>query len=60
MSFSEYLARVRVERAKNLLSDASLRVTEIAFRCGFNSISQFNRLFRRHAGCSPTRFRSSM
>jgi len=57
ITFTDYLARVRVEKAKNLLQNPHLRVSEIAFETGFESISQFNRSFKRITGLSPTQFR---
>lgn len=59
ITFTDYLARVRVEKAKHLLQNPHLRVSEIAFETGFESISQFNRSFKRVAGMSPTQFRES-
>jgi len=59
ITFTDYLARVRVEKAKHLLQNPHLRVSEIAFETGFDSISQFNRSFKRIAGMSPTLFRES-
>ena len=59
ITFTDYLARVRVEKAKHLLQNPHLRVSEIAFETGFESISQFNRSFKRIAGMSPTQFRES-
>ena len=59
ITFTDYLARVRVEKAKHLLQNLNLRVSEIAFQTGFDSISQFNRSFKRIAGMSPTQFRES-
>lgn len=53
MTFTDYLARVRVEKVKNLLINPHKRVSEAAFEAGFQSISQFNRVFRRLAGQSP-------
>jgi AraC-like DNA-binding protein len=58
MTFTDYLSRVRVEKAKNLLQNPHLRVSEIAFETGFDSISQFNRSFKRITGLAPTQFRS--
>src|SRR5258708_3130723 len=59
LSFSDYLARVRVDKAKNLLINPNLRISEIAFEVGFQSLSQFNRSFRRIAGVSPEEYRRS-
>lgn len=58
ITFTDYLARTRVEKAKALLQNPHLRVSEIAFETGFDSISQFNRSFKRITGASPTQFRA--
>ena len=58
ITFTDYLARTRVEKAKHLLQNPHLRVSEIAFETGFDSISQFNRSFKRITGMSPTQLRS--
>ena len=60
MTLTEFKARARVQRAKTLLGDQALRVNEVADRAGFKSISQFNRVFRRYAGQSPTDFRAAL
>jgi len=60
INFTEYLARVRVEKAKNLLLNPNLRISEVAFASGFQSLSHFNRVFRRIAGQSPTRYREKL
>jgi AraC-like DNA-binding protein/ligand-binding sensor protein len=57
MTFTEYLGRVRVEKAKNLLLNPHLRISEIAYSVGFQSLTHFNRLFRQFAGESPSNFR---
>ena len=59
LNFSDYLARGRVEKAKNLLLNPNLRISEVAFEVGFQSLSQFNRSFRRIAGVSPKEYRNS-
>jgi AraC-like DNA-binding protein len=58
MTFTDYLARVRVEKVKNLLLNPHKRISETAFECGFQSLSQFNRVFRKVAGESPTVYRN--
>ncbi len=60
LSFTEYVARVRVEKAKNLLLNPHRRISEAAFESGFQSLSQFNRVFLRVVGCSPTKYRASL
>jgi AraC-like DNA-binding protein/ligand-binding sensor protein len=57
LTFTDYLARVRIERAKKLLLDPSRRVSEVAYDVGFQSLPHFNRVFRRVAGESPTNYR---
>jgi AraC-like DNA-binding protein len=57
LTFTEYLARVRVEKAKSLLLNQRLRISDIAYTAGFQSLTHFNRLFRRLTGESPTCFR---
>jgi AraC-like DNA-binding protein len=60
LAFSEFLARARVEIAKNLLADPALSINKAANRAGFGSLSQFNRTFQRYAGCSPREYRASL
>jgi YesN/AraC family two-component response regulator len=60
LTFTEYLGRVRVEKAKSFLLNPHLRVSEVAFEVGFQSLSQFNRVFKRITGLSPTEFRNRL
>ena len=60
MTLTEYVARVRVEKAKTLLVDPSLRVSEIVFAAGFGSIPRFNSVFKHFVGMPPTEYRSSL
>ena len=60
MTFTDYLARVRVERVKSILLNPHKRVSEAAFEAGFQSLSQFNRVFRRLEGCSPSAHRAQL
>jgi AraC-like DNA-binding protein len=57
LTFTNYLARVRLEKAKSLLLNPRLRISDIAYTVGFQSLTHFNRLFRRLTGESPTSFR---
>ena len=57
ITFTEYVARVRVEKAKALLMDPSFRVSEVVFSAGVGSIPQFNSVFKRVVGKSPTEYR---
>lgn len=58
INFVDYVARTRIEKARDLLLDPNRRVSEIAFDVGFQSLSQFNRAFRRIAGESPRDYRA--
>ena len=60
LTFIDYLSRIRVEKAKSLLQNSNLRVTEIACDAGFESLSQFNRAFKRITGITPLRFRKQL
>jgi len=60
MTFTDYLARVRIEKVKNLLLNPHKRVSEAAYDAGFQSLSQFNRVFRRIAGEAPTVYRERL
>jgi AraC-like DNA-binding protein len=53
-----FIATSRVERAKELLAESRSSITDIAFEAGFQSIWQFNHVFRRQAGSSPRQFRA--
>jgi AraC-like DNA-binding protein len=57
VNFVDYVARARFEEARDLLLNSDRRISEIAFAAGFQSLSQFNRVFKRLAGKSPTNFR---
>jgi AraC-like DNA-binding protein len=59
INFVRYVARARYEKAATLLRDGDLRVSEIAFAAGFQSLSQFNRVFKKLSGKSPTEYRVS-
>jgi AraC-like DNA-binding protein/ligand-binding sensor protein len=57
LTFTDYVARVRIEKIKNLLLNPHKRISEAAYECGFQSLSQFNRVFRRVTGQAPTAWR---
>lgn len=56
-NLSEYIVDIRLGNAARRLVDTSESVSEICYHCGFNTLSNFNRLFRKRKGCSPTEFR---
>ena len=57
INFVDYVARIRIGKARDLLQSSNLRISEIAFAVGFQSLSQFNRVFRKLMRKSPTQFR---
>jgi AraC-like DNA-binding protein len=59
VKFVDYIARARFEKARELLEDVDLRISEIAFAVGFQSLSQFNRVFKKLSGKSPTEYRAT-
>ena len=60
INFVDYVARTRVEKARNLLLNPNRRVSEIAFEVGFQSLSQFNRTFKKVVGESPRDYRAKL
>ncbi len=60
LNFTEYVSRIRIEKAKNLLLNPNLRVSEIAFEVGFQSLTHFNRVFKKVLGHSPTEYRDRL
>ena len=60
ITFTDYVARTRVEKTKQMLLNPNVRISEAAFAAGFQSLSQFNRVFRRITGESPTHYRDQL
>src|SRR5436190_7248167 len=60
LKFTDYVARVRLEDAKTQLLNPSRRISEVAYDVGFQSLTQFNRMFKRVFGQSPTEFRAHL
>jgi len=60
VNFTEYVSRIRIEKARNLLLNPNLRISEIAYEVGFQSLTHFNRVFKKVLGQSPTDFRTHL
>jgi AraC-like DNA-binding protein len=60
LTFTDYVARARVEKTKQLLLNPNMRVSEAAYAAGFQSLSQFNRVFRRIEGQAPSSYREQL
>jgi AraC-like DNA-binding protein len=58
-TFIDSLTEIRLGHASRMLIDTTHSVSEIAYRCGFNNMSNFNRIFRKKKGCTPKEFRES-
>ncbi len=56
-TFVDTLNEVRLGNASRMLIETTQSVNEIAYRCGFNNISNFNRLFKKKKNCTPKEFR---
>jgi AraC-like DNA-binding protein/ligand-binding sensor protein len=60
INFTDFVSRVRIEKAKNLALNPNLRISEIAFEVGFQSLTHFNRVFKKITGLSPTEYRAQL
>lgn len=58
-NISEYIIDLRLGYAARMLVDTDKSISEIGFDCGFNNLSNFNRIFKKKKGCSPSEFRES-
>lgn len=62
LGFTARVLELRLLKARAMLADPvhdRLKISDLAFTCGFNEVSYFNRCFRRRFGASPTEFRHS-
>ena len=58
-NLSDYLIDIRLGFASRLLVDSTMSVAEICYDCGFNNLSNFNRIFKKKKECSPKEFREN-
>lgn len=56
-TITDYLQMTRIRNVQALLINTQIPITEVAAPCGFNSFSQFNRVFRKHIGMAPSAYR---
>lgn len=59
MTFIDCLTEVRLGHASRMLISTTKTIAEIAYSCGFNNISNFNRIFRKKKSCTPRELRES-
>ncbi len=60
ITLTEYVAHVRVEKAKALLVDPALRISDVVFAAGFGSVPRFNSVFKRYVGMPATQYRATL
>ena len=58
-TLSDFIIDIRLGYATRMLIDTAKTVAEVCYDCGFNNISNFNRMFKRKKGCSPKEFREN-
>ena len=58
-TLSDYIIDIRLGYATRMLIDTTQSISEISFQCGYNNISNFNRIFKRKRGCSPSEYRAN-
>ena len=56
-TFKSYHNKMRVQAAKALLKDRDNRITDVCYAIGYNDLSYFDRMFRRHEGMTPSSYR---
>jgi YesN/AraC family two-component response regulator len=56
-SFINYVTHLRIEKAKELLKNSDLSINEISERVGYYNQEHFSRVFKKHEGCSPNKYR---
>lgn len=59
-TFVEFLNAYRISVATRLLIETPLQISEIAYRCGFNNLANFNKIFRKNKSLSPTEYRKNL
>ncbi len=60
LSFGDYIRKLRIEKAIQLLADPGRSLAEIAYLTGFSDQSHFNRIFKKHTGSNPSEYRKKL
>jgi YesN/AraC family two-component response regulator len=60
LTFGEYIRKLRIDRAKELMPDPTYSLTDIAYLTGFSDQSHFTRIFKKNTGQNPSQFRKKM
>ncbi len=56
----DYINDIRISNATKMLFETTNSISEIAFLCGFNNISNFNRIFKKNRGKTPSEYREAI
>jgi two-component system response regulator YesN len=59
ITFTEYINKLRVEKAKILLKNSTFRVSEISYKIGFKDPFYFSTIFKKYTGVNPTEYREN-
>jgi len=59
-NISDFIAEVRIERARQLLRSSTHSITDISLYCGYTSLGNFQRFFKKLTGCNPSEYRKKM
>lgn len=59
LNFGDYIRKLRIEKAVNLIENSSYTLTEIAYMTGFSDQSHFTRIFKSHTGKNPSSYRKN-
>ena len=59
LNFGDYIRKLRIEKAVNLIENSSYTLTEIAYMTGFSDQSHFTRIFKSHTGKNPSFYRKN-
>jgi YesN/AraC family two-component response regulator len=57
INFSDYVNRIRLDKAKQLLASSDNKIINISMQLGFNNVSYFNRLFKKYFGLTPSQYK---
>jgi AraC-like DNA-binding protein len=60
LSFGEYIRKLRIEKAIQLMQNSTYSLTEIAYLTGFSDQSHFTRIFKKHVGKNPSTYKKSL
>ncbi len=60
ITFTEWLSRVRIEKAIELMKGSDLSITEVAYEVGFGDLRTFERAFKKHTRMTPLQFKKTV